>query len=222
MRPFTHITKPAAVLAVSIAAVTFALAACDRRKEGNAGDMSPATGISNPTTSENPPATTTATMPASASTVTDTGTMPAAASTMAGGGAALGSADTAFLTEVTRSNEAEIATTQLGMDNGNAKNKALSKTLHDDHVALRPKVMALMPNAPETSAAAPAELAGLTGDAFDKKLLDVYMTQHEGAIRKFSDASANPALSEPVRTLAKDTLPKLQAHLQAVKDAKGG
>jgi len=220
MRPFTHITKPA-VLAVSIAAVTLALAACDRRKEGNAGDMSPATGISNPTTSENPPATT-APMPASASTVTDTGTMPAAASTMASTGAALSSADTAFLTEVTRSNEAEIATTQLGMDQGNAKNKALSKTLHDDHVALRPKVMALMPNAPETSAAAPAELAGLTGDAFDKKLLDVYTTQHEGAIRKFSDASANPALSEPVRTLAKDTLPKLQAHLQAVKDAKGG
>ena len=220
MRPFTHITKPA-VLAVSIAAVTLALAACDRRKEGNAGDMSPATGISNPTTSENPPATTTP-MPASASTVTDTGTMPAAASTMASTGAALSSADTAFLTEVTRSNEAEIATTQLGMDQGNAKNKALSKTLHDDHVALRPKVMALMPNAPETSAAAPAELAGLTGDAFDKKLLDVYTTQHEGAIRKFSDASANPALSEPVRSLAKDTLPKLQAHLQAVKDAKGG
>lgn len=220
MRPFTHITKPA-VLAVSIAAVTLALAACDRRKEGNAGDMSPATGISNPTTSENPPATTTP-MPASASTVTDTGTMPAAASTMASTGAALSSADTAFLTEVTRSNEAEIATTQLGMDQGNAKNKALSKTLHDDHVALRPKVMALMPNAPETSAAAPDELAGLTGDAFDKKLLDVYTTQHEGAIRKFSDASANPALSEPVRTLAKDTLPKLQAHLQAVKDAKGG
>jgi len=220
MRPFTHITKPA-VLAVSIAAVTLALAACDRRKEGNAGDMSPATGISNPTTSENPPATTTP-MPASASTVTDTGTMPAAASTMASTGAALSSADTAFLTEVTRSNEAEIATTQLGMDQGNAKNKALSKTLHDDHVALRPKVMALMPNAPETTAAAPAELAGLTGDAFDKKLLDVYTTQHEGAIRKFSDASANPALSEPVRTLAKDTLPKLQAHLQAVKDAKGG
>ena len=220
MRPFTHITKPA-VLAVSIAAVTLALAACDRRKEGNAGDMSPATGISNPTTSENPPATTTP-MPASASTVTDTGTMPAAASTMASTGAALSSADTAFLTEVTRSNEAEIATTQLGMDQGNAKNKALSKTLHDDHVALRPKVMALMPNAPETSAAAPAELAGLTGDAFDKKLLDIYTTQHEGAIRKFSDASANPALSEPVRSLAKDTLPKLQAHLQAVKDAKGG
>ena len=220
MRPFTHITKPA-VLAVSIAAVTLALAACDRRKEGNAGDMSPATGISNPTTSENPPATTTP-MPASASTVTDTGTMPAAASTMASTGAALSSADTAFLTEVTRSNEEEVATTQLGMDQGNAENKALSKTLHDDHVALRPKVMALMPNAPETSAAAPAELAGLTGDAFDKKLLDVYTTQHEGAIRKFSDASANPALSEPVRTLAKDTLPKLQAHLQAVKDAKGG
>ena len=220
MRPFTHITKPA-VLAVSIAAVTLALAACDRRKEGNAGDMSPATGISNPTTSENPPATTTP-MPASASTVTDTGTMPAAASTMASTGAALSSADTAFLTEVTRSNEEEVATTQLGMDQGNAKNKALSKTLHDDHVALRPKVMALMPNAPETSAAAPDELAGLTGDAFDKKLLDVYTTQHEGAIRKFSDASANPALSEPVRTLAKDTLPKLQAHLQAVKDAKGG
>ena len=220
MGPFTHITKPA-VLAVSIAAVTLALAACDRRKEGNAGDMSPATGISNPTTSENPPATTTP-MPASASTVTDTGTMPAAASTMASTGAALSSADTAFLTEVTRSNEEEVATTQLGMDQGNAKNKALSKTLHDDHVALRPKVMALMPNAPETSAAAPDELAGLTGDAFDKKLLDVYTTQHEGAIRKFSDASANPALSEPVRTLAKDTLPKLQVHLQAVKDAKGG
>ena len=80
-----------------------------------------------------------------------------------------------------------------------------------------------MPNAaPPPAGAAPADLAALRGEAFNAKLLDVYHQQHEAAIRSFTDASANPALSESVRTLAKDTLPTLQEHLKSVQDARGG
>jgi putative membrane protein len=209
-----------ATLSLALAAV-LALSACDRRKEGNAGDMSPATGATNPTPSETPPAGSTGA--GSASTVTSpmTATMPPSASTTAGTGAALNSADQAFLAEVTRANEEEIAVTALGMERGNRKDKALAKSLHDAHVGLRGQVAALMPNAPTPApGTVPASLADLNGAAFDKQLLDVLHEGHESAIRKFTDAMNNPALSESVRTFAKATLPTLQAHLQSVQDLR--
>jgi len=43
---------------------------------------------------------------------------------------------------------------------------------------------------------------------------------NQKAIDAFTAASKNMALSEPVRSLATNTLPKLQQHLQAVKDAQ--
>jgi putative membrane protein len=205
-----------AALALALATV-LALSACDRRKEGNAGDMAPATGASNPSPDETAP---TGTSASSASTVTSpmTATMPPSASTMAGTGAALNSADQAFLGDVTRANEEEIAVTALGMERGSAKDKALAKSLHDAHVGLRSQVAALMPNAPAPApGTVPASLADLKGAAFDKQLLDVLHEGHMSAIRKFSDAMNNPALSESVRTFAKDTLPTLQAHLQSVQ-----
>ena len=210
-RPFgkTALLIPALGIALS-------LAACDRRETPATGDLSPETGANPPAPSDTPPA---ATMPAPASGAT---VMPPSASTVGAAGATLNSADTAFLGDATRSNEEEIATTELGMQQGNAKNKELSRMLNADHVALRGKVAALAPNAPPPPAGKPpSDLADMKGEAFDGRLLAVYRQQHEAAIRAFTDASNNPALSEPVRMLAKDTLPTLQAHLQSVKDAQG-
>jgi predicted outer membrane protein len=211
-RRFGHTT-----LLVPALGIALSLAACDRRETPATGDLSPDTGANAPAPADTPPPMSTMTTPASGATV-----MPPSASTMAAPGGALSSADTAFLGDATRSNEEEIATTELGMEHGNAKNKELSRMLNADHVALRGKVATLAPNAPTPPVGKPpADLADMKGEAFDGRLLAVYRQQHEAAIRTFTDASNNPALSEPVRTLAKDTLPKLQAHLQAVKDAQG-
>ena len=133
----------------------------------------------------------------------------------------LNDADKAFLATATKANAEEIATTELGMTRGNAKNQDLSRMLNADHVALRDQVAAMHPTAPAQPAAkAPSGLSGMQDRAFDARLLAVYVEQHEAAIRTFADASRNTALSEPVRTLANDTLPKLRRHLDAVKAAR--
>ena len=229
MRAFTFTTPAKAAQVTALALLIAAsLSACDRRAEGEAGDRSPETGATTPAPTDTPPSDpasgmgTTATTPTTPSPMT---TMPPSGSTVpgAGAGAALNSADQAFLAEATRSNEEEIATTNLGIERGNAKNKALSQKLHSDHMAMRSKVAALMPNAsPPPTASAPADLSAAEGEAFNTELLDTYREQHEAAIRKFTDASNNPALSEPVRTLARDALPTLQEHLKSVQDARGG
>ena len=229
MRAFTFTTPAKAAQVTALALLIAAsLTACDRRAEGEAGDRSPETGATTPAPTDTPPSDpasgmgTTATTPTTPSPMT---MMPPSGSTVpgAGAGAALNSADQAFLAEATRSNEEEIATTNLGIERGNAKNKALSQKLHSDHMAMRSKVAALMPNAsPPPTASAPADLGAAQGEAFNTELLDTYREQHEAAIRKFTDASNNPALSEPVRTLARDALPTLQEHLKSVQDARGG
>ena len=229
MRAFTSTTPAGAARATALALLIAAsLSACDRRAEGEAGDRSPETGATTPAPTDTPPSDpasdmgTTATMPTTPSPMT---TMPPSGSTAPGAdaGAALNSADQAFLAEATRSNEEEIATTDLGIERGNARNKALSQKLRTDHMAMRGKVAALMPNAsPPPTASAPADLGALRGDEFNTRLLETYHQQHEAAIRKFTDASNNPALSESVRTLARDALPTLQEHLRSVQDARGG
>src|SRR5207342_1871860 len=155
-----------------------------------------------------PPATTTTMPPA-----TTTGMPPAA-------GVALNDADKAFLAKVVRSNEEEIATTELAMANGGAKAKEVSQMLNADHVALRSELLALAPSVPETPGKAPAALSGMKAGAFDGRLFATYVDQHQAAIAAFTAASKDMALSEPVRALATNTLPKLQQHLQAVKDAQ--
>jgi predicted outer membrane protein len=133
----------------------------------------------------------------------------------------LNAADKAFLASVTKANNAEIATSELGMARGNAKSKALSRMLNADHVALRDQVAAMQPDAPvQPAATAPTGLSGMRDTAFDNRLLAVYVEQHDAAIRAFSEASRNTALTEPVRQLATDTLPKLRQHLAEVKDAR--
>ena len=59
----------------------------------------------------------------------------------------------------------------------------------------------------------------LQGEAFDGRLIATYRQQHEEAIRMFTSASTDTTLSESVRLLASDTLPKLKSHLAAVQAA---
>jgi predicted outer membrane protein len=158
---------------------------------------------------------------ASASTIATASTIaPAAPGAASPTTAQLNPGDLSFLTAVARANEAEISTTELGMSRGNAKNKELSRMLNGDHVALRDEVTALAPTlgTPPT-VEAPKELSDLQGEAFDGRLIATYRTQHEEAIRLFTSASTDTTLSESVRLLASDTLPKLKSHLAAVQAA---
>ena len=120
-----------------------------------------------------------------------------------------------------RSNEEEIAVTALAMDKGGAKVKPLATMLNKDHVAMRDKLAAVANGAAATPATAPADLAALSGDAFDTRVLAMLREAHESAIALFTDASKDVAVSDDVRTLATQALPTLQGHLDKVKAAQG-
>lgn len=192
-------------------ALTLGLAACDRRQQGESGDLSPQTGASNPVPDD------TADLPSGTATVAP----PSPGTAMQPAGARLNPADESFIAQASRANETEIATTALGMSRGSAKTQELSRMLNGDHVALRDRMTELSPNRELSEGAAPADLADIPDEAFEGKLLATYRTQHEQAIRAFTDASNDPTLSEPLRSLASDTLPTLKNHLQAVTNAQG-
>ena len=120
-------------------------------------------------------------------------------------GAMLNADEKAFLADAVRSNEEEIATTELGMAQGNAKAKEVSQMLNADHVALRGEVAALAPDMPAPPGKAPAALAGVKGEAFDGRLSHTYVEQHQRRSTS-SPLQQEPALSEPVRALATKTL----------------
>lgn len=202
-----HVFRGALVAAL---ALTLGLSACDRRKQGESGDLSPQTGASNPTPDD------TADLPSNTATVAP----PPASTASQPAGARLNPADESFIEQASHANEEEIATTELGMSRGSAKTQELSRMLNSDHIALRDRMTELSPNRELAEGAAPADLKDLPDEAFEGKLLATYRTQHEKAIRAFTDASTNPTLSEPIRALAGETLPTLKSHLKAVTDAQ--
>lgn len=192
-----------AALSLAVAALT---AGCHRNEP--AADMNaPASAATMPTpAAETPAPTATTAMPSA---------MPPA-----GDASAATSADQAFVGEAMRSNEDEIGLTQLATDKGGAALKSLAQMLHKDHMAMRDKLNAVAQGmSPPSPAAPPADLASATGKDFDKRALTILRDAHESAVAKFTAASNDSALSEDVRTLAKDALPTLQGHLDKVKAA---
>ena len=204
----THNRLPLAAIALAVIA-----AGCNRNPDNAAVDTTtPAT----PATMTTPADTT---MPAPVSTMASpaTSSMPADA-TMPEGAP---SADNAFLSDASSSNENEIAITALAMDKGGANVKPLATMLNKDHTALRDKLGAASTSMPAAArATAPADLAALSGKDFDTRVLSVLRDSHEKGIAKYTDASQNTALSEDVRTLATQTLPTLKKHLEEVKAAQ--
>ncbi len=198
-------------------ATCVATSGCDRRKQGEDGDLSPSTGNTAPdTTSDARSGTASSSTIATASTIA-----PAAPGAATPGTAQLNPGDLSFLSAAARANEEEIATTELGMSRGSAKNKELSRMLNGDHVALRDEVTAIAPTlgTPPT-VEAPKDLGDLQGEAFDGRLIATFRDQHQKAIQMFTQASTDRTLSESVRLLASDTLPKLKSHLAAVQAAE--
>ena len=193
------------------AALALALlaAGCHRNDANNPDMNAPA-----PAATVAPPVET---MPPEASTVA----APAPAGTTGMPMDAAQSADQGFVGEAMRSNEDEIAVSQLAMDKGGASVKSLATMLHKDHTAMRDKLNAVAHGTPApTPGTAPADLQSLSGKAFDTRVLSLLRDAHEDAIAKFTAASNNSALSEDVRKLASDALPTLKDHLDKVKAAQ--
>jgi predicted outer membrane protein len=211
-----HIAQAALAIALG-----FALAGCNRKTPDD-GTAAASTALPPVASAPPPMETTTALPPETTAMPPATTTMPPATTTgmPPAAGAMLNDADKAFLADVVRSNEEEIATTELAMSSGGAKAKEVSQMLNTDHVALRGEIATLAPSMPAPPGKAPASLAGVKAGAFDGRLFATYVDQHQAAIAAFTKASKNTALSEPVRSLATNTLPKLQQHLKAVKDAQ--
>ncbi|BCT92594.1 hypothetical protein LYSHEL_16180 [Lysobacter helvus] len=214
-----HITQAALAVALGLA-----LGGCNRTTPEDTGVAATSTALP-PAVATPPPMETTTAMPPAVTTTmppATTAIMPPATTTgmPPAAGAMLTDADKAFLADVVRSNEEEIATTELAMAQGGTKAKAVSQMLNADHMGLRTEIATLAPAIPAPPGKAPASLAGMKAGAFDGRLFATYIDQHQKAIAAFTAASKNTALSEPVRSLATNTLPKLQQHLQAVKDAQ--
>lgn len=195
-----HVFPRTALIALVL---LFAACACDRRAEGEQGDQSPQTGVEDPAPDQS------AELPSVAATTAPVQPM----------GPRLNPGDESFLAQTSRVNEDEIATTDVGMARGSEKLQELSRMLNGDHIALRDRITELAPNIQPSPGAAPPGLETLEDGALDARLLEVYREQHEQAIRAFLDASTDQTLSEPVRSLAAETLPSLQNHLDAVKAA---
>ena len=222
-----HVTRAALAFALGLA-----LAGCNRTPPVDEAAMADSTTALPPVEAMPPPMETTTALPPAVTAMppATTAMMPPATTAMMppattsgmppATGAMLNDADKAFLAEVVRSNEEEIATTELAMAQGGAKAKEVSQMLNADHVGLRDEIATLAPTMAAPPGKAPASLSGMKAGAFDGRLYATYVDQHQKAIAAFTAASKNTALSEPVRTLAMNTLPKLQQHLQAVKDAQ--
>jgi hypothetical protein len=202
-----HVFPRTALIALVL---LFAACACDRRAEGEQGERSPQAAVE-PDQSAELPSAPAATAPVQPVPVEPVPVQPA--------GPRLNPGDESFLAQTSRVNEDEIATTDVGMARGSESLQELSRMLNGDHIALRDRITELAPNIAPSPGAAPPGLETLEDGALDARLLEVYREQHEQAIRVFLDASTDQTLSEPVRSLAAETLPSLRKHMDAVKAA---
>lgn len=204
----TRIRLPIATLVLALAA-----AGCNRNDAVDT-TTTPAT----PATMAEPAPASTAAMPASTGTMAmpSTSAYPSAAAPAAGT-----PADSTFLSESMTANENEIAITALAMDKGGAEVKTLATMLNKDHMALRDKLNSTATGVSAPSpATAPADLAALSGDAFDTRVLTLLREGHERSVARYTEASNNAALSDDVRMFATQTLPTLKEHLEKVKAAQ--
>lgn len=201
------LTRPAVFTWTLAFTLVIAFTACDRRTEGEQGAPAPQSGATEtaPEQVAEPPS--------------DTANV-ANAPTPQPAGAQLNAGDQSFLEQSSRANEDDIATTEVGMSRGSPKMQELSRQLNGDLIALRDRITELAPNMAPSTGTAPADLAELQDDTLDARLLALYRTRHEQAIRTFETASEDRTLSEPVRNLALETLPSLRAHLASVNAAQ--
>ena len=149
--------------------------------------------------------------------MTDTGTATDAAMTPA----AADSHTAQFLTDAMKGDNSEVMLGKLAASKGSSQGvKDLGQMLVDDHGMHKTKVAGLAGtmSIPATDATKPEadamakKLQGMSGAAFDKAFVDGTVEDHKKDIAAYED-EANSSDPAPVTSLAKDTVPTLQKHL---------
>lgn len=137
-------------------------------------------------------------------------------------------ADISWLVQAAEANLVEIETGRLAESKAsNSEVKQFGQHMVDDHSKAnaelsdlaRKKGLTLPTRPDEKHAKAAADLADLGGADFDRKYMDMMVSDHETAVslfEKHSDAS-----DADVKAFAEKTLPTLRHHLQMAKDVRG-
>jgi len=137
-------------------------------------------------------------------------------------------ADTGWLTKAAEANLAEIETGRLAESKAsNSDVKQFGQHMAEDHSKAnaelgdlaRKKGMTLPTRPDEMHTKAAADLADLSGADFDRKYMDMMVTDHEKAVALFE--SHTDSSDADVKAFAEKTLPTLKHHLQMAKDIRG-
>jgi putative membrane protein len=137
-------------------------------------------------------------------------------------------ADTSWLAQAAEANLAEIETGRLAESKAsNADVKQFGQHMAEDHQKAnaqlgdlaKKKGMTLPTRPDDLHTKAAADLADLSGADFDRKYMDMMVTDHEKAVSLFE--SHTDASDADVKAFAEKTLPTLKHHLQMAKDVRG-
>jgi putative membrane protein len=158
------------------------------------------------------------------------GTMGAGPAGAAAAGARLSAADVAFITAAAGGGMYEVEAGRLGAARAaNAEVKSFAQMLVGHHTQSNNELMALARAkglAPSTALPADLrakanQLAGLSGDAFDREFIrNAGVQDHQTQIAQFEQASRTVADADLKAWVVK-TLPVLRQHLQAAQQISG-
>lgn len=138
-------------------------------------------------------------------------------------------ADRSFIMQAEKDNIEERMLGRLAREKSqNSGVQDYGKMLSQDHGAALQKLVALMnkygisqpPTLPEERKDAVNDVKGLSGQAFDRKFVDMMVQDHQKAIADFQHA-ASVAQNNDVKKYAQDQIPVLQKHLDKAKELQG-
>ena len=138
-------------------------------------------------------------------------------------------ADRDFMVKACQANLAEIEAGRLAESKAtNADVKKFAQHMVEDHTAANDELMSLagktnfrLPARPDDAHQKDvAKLAGMSGTEFDRKYMEMMVTDHQKAVELFEKWSKD-AKHDDVRAWAEKTLPKLRDHLTMARDLSG-
>jgi len=135
------------------------------------------------------------------------------------------------LNDLHKANLKEIQMGQMAESNGASDDmKAYGKMLASDHKEADQKVMESASKAGiQLKADEPGTMDNMkmksmqskTGADFDKQFAKAMVADHKKDIAKMQDAQNDPSVSQDVKQLVTDVLPKLQKHLDTAQKLSG-
>jgi putative membrane protein len=141
---------------------------------------------------------------------------------------AFSKADDPFFNKASQANLAEIQAGKLAQSRGSAHVKALGKQMVEDHTKAENELtdlaknqklnIAMSPDAEHTQAL--ADLAKLSGKAFDSAYMKSQLADHQVAVTLFSQEAAN-GTDPSAQAYAAKYLPKLKMHLEMFESKNG-